>query len=282
MENCKVIFIVFMLFFLSNYTYAQNQMSDSSSTLYSDNKPVIQVDAKALKEQDSELVKKKSKKTKVKGQKVKKNRYLGHGVKKVFKKYEERRRSISEVYYYLKEPSGLLAYSDRVNVYHFEKQGIRQVLSPAKEEEALLHGTYIKREDGKIVVSGAYYKGLPHGRWERFTRDGFLLSKIYYDKGLPVGSIKTYHENKKLKAVTPIFEGRPHGFYIDFYPSGRVKTRGYYQYGKKTGLWTHYYDKSLRSGNSSREKEVQYPKDAFSVGEPFVKRAWSKDGKLKK
>jgi len=281
-NSMRFFLFVFLFVFIATTGHAQEEAADSLGTIYTDTKPTLQVDAKGMKEQGIDVKKKKKGKKAKSEKRMKGNRFMGSEVKKVYKKAEVRRRMVTETYYILKEFAPPPRYSDSRKVYNLEKQTTEQVQEIDRKNTALLHGPYVKKEDRRVVVRGEYYRGVPHGRWERLTRDGFVISKEYYDKGIPVGSKVEYYENKKLKAVTPMREGRPDGFYIAFYPSGRVKERGYYKFGEKIGLWTTYFDRSLRSGNSARHRETLYPKKPFTAESPVVKREWDEKGKLTK
>lgn len=75
----------------------------------------------------------------------------------------------------------------------------------------------VRHENGAIHTQGSYMEGnIRHGRHQRFSLDGQLLSDHTYSKGVPAGAWYDWDYRGEISAVRTFDEnGRPHGTWIE-------------------------------------------------------------------
>lgn len=209
-----------------------------------------------------------------------KNTFYGIKTKKHFKKWDEGRKVMMEIFYYLPiyEEHGI--YSEEKDYYDTEKHKIEGGVPKVKENAWTLHGPYERSEDGQTIEKGIYYMGLKHGRWEKYSKTGYLISKEIFYRGFPKESKFVYHDEaqKRLKEIIPYKEGLLDGYYVRTYKSGVIAETGHYRYGAKVGQWIEYFDKK---STANHLRITQHSKDPFDKSvKPFVKKEWNEKGKL--
>jgi antitoxin component YwqK of YwqJK toxin-antitoxin module len=290
----KNIFLIFIFFLLKSFTFAQTL---DTSLIKTDVKPAIDLGKK----------KKRGLLGRVKGlekiaaladstramatdiyalseaeQKEKrepKNTFYGIKTKKFFRKREEGRRVIVEIFYYLPvyEEHG---YAEEKYYFDTEKKEFVRGVPKETEKAWLPHGPYERVEDGQTVEKGIYFLGLKHGRWENYSKSGYLTSKEKFYRGFPKDAVFVYFDKdkKRVKEIIPYKESLKDGFYIRFHKSGVIAETGHYKYGMKTGQWVEYYDKK---STANHFRITQHGKDPFdSSFKPFVKKEWNEKGKM--
>ncbi|WP_426058495.1 toxin-antitoxin system YwqK family antitoxin [Hymenobacter sp. B1770] len=225
---------------------------------------------RAAKEAEKEAQRKPKKKKKV---------FLGEKIKRGFAKSGPKgRNQIIEVFYFLKYPMPLNAYAPAHYYYDVKK---RKILKLAAIEEdisnlKILHGPYKKLQNNKVIETGYYALGTRHLRWERFDRNGVLLTKVHYEMGFPRdANVSYYGEDRSLiNEVVPYVNGKLEGDYAKFLINGQPDWRGQFENGRRVGVWTKYWGFRGR-----RHYEYQYGESGYDpeVTEPELIREYNRN-----
>lgn len=287
--------IVLVMFFL--FGTKKSLAQDSISTLLTtDTKPVILLNGdkknrdvvnQTSEEADAMLfldLKKNGTSSKKRNKKSKepKGFFYGLETKRIFRKYEQGRKTIVETFYYLKDFKTPDPLVDVYYVFDIKTEKIKTLPRVSKDNHLVLHGPYERKENGKVVESGIYYVGTKHGRWESYHSSGVLTQKDIFYKGFPKNTKFVYYDKKKtkIKEIIPMKSNYIHGHYITFYESGAIKEEGNYQYGRKVKRWMSYYDGKGKNAKGQRHIETQYPDDPFDkTTKPYIRREWDEKGK---
>ncbi|OGX89063.1 hypothetical protein BEN47_08005 [Hymenobacter lapidarius] len=228
---------------------------------------------RAAKEAEKAAQRKPSKKKKV---------FLGEKIKKGFAKSGPKgRNQIVEVFYFLKYPLPLNAYAPAH--YYFDTKKHKILKLAAIEEDIaslkILHGPYKKLQNNKVIETGYYALGTRHLRWERFDRNGVLLTKIHYEMGFPRdANVSYYGEDRSLiNEVVPYVNGKLEGDYAKFLINGQADWRGQFENGKRVGTWTKYWGFRNR-----RHYEYQYAESGYDpeVAEPELVREYNRNATI--
>jgi len=180
-----------------------------------------------------------------KNTKTKKNVFLGERVKKAFVRTGQGKTAVIEVFYYLKtfkQPSEL---APAVYYYNPRKHKIFKAsgaLDPAADK--VLHGTYKKLQNNKVLETGYYANGTRHLRWERFDTKGGLTAKTHYEMGFPRDANISYYDagQTMIREVVPYVNGKLDGDYVKYTPEGKREWTGHFENGHRVGEWTNYWD----------------------------------------
>lgn len=214
--------------------------------------------------------------------KKKKNVFLGEKIKKAFVKSGPKgRNQIIEIFYFLKYPKPLNSFAPAHYYYDTKKHKILKLA--AIEEDAatlkILHGPYKKMQNNKVLETGYYALGTRHLRWERFDKNGVLLTKIHYEMGFPRDANVSYYggDRGKINEIVPYVEGKLEGDYAKFLQNGQPDWRGQFENGKRVGVWTKYWGFRGR-----RHFEYQYGESGYDpeVAEPELVREYSRNAVL--
>jgi len=229
---------------------------------------------KAAKEADKDAQRKAKKK--------KKNVFLGEKIKKALTKTGPKGRNQTiEIFYYLKYPKTLNAYAPAHYYYDAKKHRILKLTALEEGGTAfkILHGPYKKMQNNKVLETGYYALGTKHLRWERFNKNGVLLTKIHYEMGFPRdANVSYYGEDRSLiNEVVPYVNGKLEGDYAKFLVNGQPEWRGQFENGRRVGTWTRYY-----GFRSRRHYEYQYAESGYDseVAEPELVREYNRDAKI--
>lgn len=277
-------FFIFMAISLAGFAQDEEMMLpigevQGEPLFYRDTVP--ELDVQDVMDDD----KKDDKDTKKKKKKPKKVFY-GLKCRKSFTKKGLGHRQEIEMFYYLKKPADPDFYVRDIYVFDIQKRKVIEISKKEKFDPRLqkvMHGPYKKTVGGDLVEQGIFYKGVKHGRWERYGREeedevngekvaySILLSKRKYYKGWPKESRVTYYDaaRTKVKEVFPIENGKLEGNYYKFLENGQVFVKGKFEEGKRVGLWIEYFKDRAR-----RRKEVQYPETPYEDTPPFVLNQW--------
>jgi hypothetical protein len=208
-----------------------------------------------------------------------KNTFYGVKTKKFFRKWEEGRKVMIEIFYYLPDYESH-GYADEKYYFDTEKKTLVKGIPKEQEKAWLPHGPYERIEDGQTVEKGIFFLGLKHGRWETYSKSGYLISKDKFYRGYAKDAVFVWFdsEKKRVKEIIPYREGLKDGFYIRFHKSGVIAETGYYKYGAKIGQWVEYYDKK---STANHFRITQYGKDPFDKSfKPYIKKEWNDKGKM--
>ena len=214
--------------------------------------------------------------------KKRKNVFLGEKIKRAFARSGPRgRNQIIEVFYFLKYPKTLDAYAPAHYYYDTKKRKILKLA--AVEEDAptlkILHGPYKKLQNNKVLETGYYALGTRHLRWERFDKNGTLLSKIHFEMGFPRDANVSYYgqDRRLVNEVVPYVNGKLEGDYAKFLADGQVEWRGQFENGRRVGIWTKFWGFRNR-----RRYEYQYAESGYDpeVAEPELIREYNRNAVL--
>jgi len=252
--------------------YAQDEPSNVESLFKVDYDTPLTID---LEEEEE---KKEEEKKAPKKKKKKRNFYFGRKTKKHFVRHGFGNETVYELFNYLKDYVGPPEYARDFYWYDYKKKKIVNSLKANPKRSAVLHGPYKKTtRDGQVLEKGYFYKGLKHKRWVRFNSHDILQDKKYYWKGWPQDALMSYYdfEREELKEVIPVHHGEKEGEYWAFHQDGSVAVRGRYKFDYKVGMWREYYP------NRRVKREVKYPEDPFDFeNKGVIIREWDRNGQL--
>ncbi len=222
------------------------------------------------------------KKKEEKQKRRKKNVFYGYKCKKKTIKIVKNGKVTFIRFYLLPDYEDPNPYAYAKYIYDSEKKDIVRVRSVSEGDGVPLHGKYERVYEGNVIERGYFYKGVKHGRWERYHQNGDLLDKTKWNKGFPKESVITSYpqDTRLIKEVIPIHYGKREGMYMSYYESGRLKEVGEYHEGEKIELWVEYYDIMQPNGYQRKKREVRHKKrkDVYKDIEPVVQRAWNENG----
>lgn len=220
---------------------------------------------------------------KIEDQKKKKKKnpkiYYGIKTKRGFAKKGFGERTVTELFFYLKDKDyeGPDPYARDFYWFDFKKKKIVNSLKVKRKNAGVLHGHYTKKMGEQILEEGFFYKGMKHGRWVKYNRHDILQEKEKYWKGWPKESLLAYYdfERTQLKEVIPVHYGEKDGDYFAYHENGNLAVVGHYKFDKRVGLWREYYE------NQRPKREVKYPLEPFAKNaQPVITREWGRDGHL--
>lgn len=229
----------------------------------------LTIDLNAIDEED--IPKKKKK--------VKKKVYYGLKTKRGYTRKGSGERITYEIFFYLKAHNEPI--DPYIREYYWFDAKTRRIKTSKKVDPKygfVLHGPYKKTQGDVVLEEGIFYKGMKHGRWMTYNKDGTLLDKRKFIKGWPKHSLVSYWDRtrEKLKEITPIVYDRKEGGYFVFHDNGAVAVSGQYKFGERVGLWREYYKFRRKI-----KKEIRYPDNPFDKDfAPYIVREWDPDGKL--
>ena len=228
---------------------------------------------RAAKEAEKEAQRKPQKKKKV---------FLGEKIKRAFAKSGPKgRNQVIEVFYFLKYAQPLNAYAPAHYYYDTKKHKILKLAAVEEDVPTLkiLHGPYKKLQNNKVIETGYYALGTRHLRWERFDKNGVLLTKTHYEMGFPRdANVSYYGEDRSLiNEVVPYVNGKLEGDYAKFLINGQPDWRGQFENGKRVGVWTKYWGFRGR-----RHYEYQYAESGYDpeVAEPELVREYNRNATI--
>ena len=229
--------------------------------------------ARTAKEEEKNAQRKSPKKKKV---------FLGEKIKRAYTKSGPKgKNQIIEVFYFLKYPQPVNAYAPAHYYYDTKKHKILKLA--AIEEDAatlkIMHGPYKKLQNNKVLETGFYALGTKHLRWERFDKNGVLLSKTHYEMGFPRDANVSYYgqDRSLIDEVVPYVNGKLEGDYAKFLINGQPDWRGQFENGHRVGIWTKYWGFRGR-----RRYEYQYAESGYDpeVAEPALIREYNRNAVL--
>jgi len=140
----------------------------------------------------------------------------------------------------------------------------------------LLSGNIIAQN----TVNQVDAQGRKQGFWTKKTADGKLLYQATFKDDKPVGEMKRFHPNGKIKAVLNFVQGSELSDAKLFDEAGNLIAQGKYTGQKKTGEWNYYKDKKIVStDNFQNGLKNGQSKRWFKTGELLEESTW-KDDKL--
>ena len=227
---------------------------------------------RAAKEKEKEAQRKPRKKKKV---------FLGERIKKAYvKSGSGGKNQIIEIFYYLRYFQQPNPYAPARYYYDSKKHRIYKAtreLNPATDK--VLHGPYKKVQNNQTLETGSFALGTRHLRWEKFGREGVLVSKTHYEMGFPRDANISYYDAGRtlLQEVVPYVNGKLEGDYARFLIDGQRDWTGQFENGHKVGLWVKYWGFKNR-----HHYEYQYPESGYDpeVTEPELVKEYNRNGTL--
>jgi len=214
--------------------------------------------------------------------KKKKKVFLGEKIKRAYVKSGPKgRNQIIEIFYFLKYPKQVNAYAPAHYYYDTKKHKILKLAAIEEDPGTLkiMHGPYKKLQNNKVLETGYYALGTRHLRWEKFDKNGGLLTKVHYEMGFPRdANVSYYGEDRSLiNEVVPYVNGKLEGDYAKFLVNGQPDWRGEFENGRKVGVWTKYWGFRAR-----RRFEYQYAETGYDpeVTEPELVREYNRNAVL--
>ena len=206
--------------------------------------------------------------------------FWGIKTKKGFTKTGFGKRTVTELFFYLKKPDyqGPDEYTREFYYLDLKKKKIvksTKIKDPTKV--GVLHGHYIKKLGEQVLEEGYFYKGKKHGRWMRYNSNDILQEKSIYWKGYPEQSLLSFYDYNRtqLKEAIPVHFGDRDGEYVAFHPNGNLAARGMFKFDHRVGTWREYYE------NRRIKREIQYPDNPFAINKsPYIMKEYSPDGKV--
>ena len=278
---------------------AQSDLQDSID-LYTEEIPEITLDTdnrllRFVKFNEKQLEKFIDAKDRVKAamkelDKAKKNRsrkkqkgvWFGKKTEKAVIKTKRGRRTIVEKFTYIKKYERPPIYTG--DIFYFVKDKKKKKLVKTENRKLrdayLLHGHYIKTMSGQTLEEGYFFKGVKHGRWEKFSTDYTRIDKRTYIKGFGEETEFLYFDEKKkrIKSITSFHKGYKDGIYLSFFETGRPKVTGQHEEGFEVGKWMEYRD--TQRFPRYRQTYRRTPGRPFKPRTTKVLRQWDKKGKL--
>ncbi|MFC7666485.1 toxin-antitoxin system YwqK family antitoxin [Hymenobacter humi] len=242
-------------------------------------KPSLSTARKVVITKEQERAAKEAEKEAQRKPKKKKKVFLGEKIKRGFAKSGPKgRNQVVEVFYFLKTPMPLNAYAPAHYYFDTKKHKILKLAAIEEDEPSLkiLHGPYKKLQNNKVIETGYYALGTRHLRWERFDKNGVLLSKVHYEMGFPRdANVSYYGEDRSLiNEVVPYVNGKLEGDYAKFLINGQADWRGQFENGKRVGVWSKYWGFRNR-----RRYEYKYGESGYDpeVTEPELIREFNRN-----
>ena len=245
-------------------------------------KPSLSTARKAVLTKEQDRAAKEAEKDAQRKPKKKKKVFLGEKIKRAYTKSGPKgKNQIIEVFYFLKYPLQVNAYAPAHYYYDTKKHKILKLA--AVEEDAttlkILHGPYKKLQNNKVLETGFYALGTRHLRWEKFDKNGVLLTKTHYEMGFPRDANVSYYgqDRSLIDEVVPYVNGKLEGDYAKFLINGQPDWRGQFENGRRVGVWTKFWGFRGR-----RRYEYQYAESGYDpeVTEPELIREYNRNAVL--
>ena len=242
-------------------------------------KPSLSTARKVVMTKEEERIAKEKEKEAQRKPKKRKKLFLGERIKRAYVKSGPKgRNQVIEVFYYLKYFQQPNAYAPARYYYNPKKKKIFKAsgeLDPGADK--ILHGPYKKLQNNKVIETGFYALGTKHLRWERFEKNGILLTKIHYELGFPRDANISYYGNDRslINEVVPYVNGKLEGEYAKFLIDGQREWQGQFENNRRVGEWVNYYGFKNR-----RHYVYQYPESGYDpeVTEPALIRQYNRGG----
>jgi len=142
-----------------------------------------------------------------------------------------------------------------------------KLVNLAEENDSIVSPVDIRNtydENGNIIESGAYRKGIPIGIHRQYNKNrkvigskifdntGYVIAEgIVTEKGEKEGDWKYYYDNGAVRSEGSYIHNKKTGVWKYYYRNGKTEQTGTYRNGKENGVWRWYYD----DGSLRREEE---------------------------
>ncbi|MDN5203329.1 hypothetical protein QQ008_18225 [Fulvivirgaceae bacterium BMA10] len=252
-----------------SYVFGQENETDAISLSEEQLGKPLTVDFSESNEEEGDKKKEKKRKKKV---------FYGIKTKKMAIRTGIGEKATWEIFHYLRDYEDPDPYVRDIYWYDFDDKKIKRTRNVNKRNGILLHGTYEKIRNEKVIEEGIYFKGTKHGRWVKYDKNNILLDKKKYFKGWPKESLVKYYDKDqtKIKEIVPIEYGKKEGNYFLFHDNGAVAVTGEYQSGERVKVWQEFY-----KFRRKKKREVQFKPDAYTDDfNTHILREWNEKGDL--
>jgi antitoxin component YwqK of YwqJK toxin-antitoxin module len=138
----------------------------------------------------------------------------------------------------------------------------------------LLSGSIIAQN----TVNQVDTKGRKQGFWTKKDNDGKLLYQATFKDDKPVGEMKRFHPNGKIKAVLDFIAGSELSDVQLFDESGHLIAKGKYNGQKKTGEWNYFLNtKPVSTENYLNGQKNGLSKRFYKTEELLEESNWKDD-----
>jgi len=138
----------------------------------------------------------------------------------------------------------------------------------------LFTGTVI----GQNTVNKTDAQGKKQGFWTKRDADGNLMYQATFKDDKPVGEMKRFHPNGKVKALIISTEGSDESDAQLFDESGKLIAKGKFKGQLKTGEWTYFLDSKIVSTETYLNGlKSGIRKRFYSSGELLEESNWQND-----
>lgn len=120
---------------------------------------------------------------------------------------------------------------------------------------------------------GGYFGKLLHGDYHLFDNDKRLIVKGAFDKGLRVGKWMEWYSNGVIASMQEWRKGSLHGEVIRYNYDGIIRSVEKFGNGKKVGLHVFYSDEGKVLKTTAYRKDVKHGKETMFINQaPLVYR----------
>lgn len=121
-------------------------------------------------------------------------------------------------------------------------------------------------------------QGKKQGVWIKKGAQGNLIYQATFKDDKPVGEMKRYHENGKIKAIMVFTEGSEISDAQLFDEQGKLVGQGKYNGQKKTGEWQYLFNsKIVSTENYLNGQKNGVSKRYYKTGELLEESTWQND-----
>ncbi|MFA5329005.1 MAG: toxin-antitoxin system YwqK family antitoxin [Prolixibacteraceae bacterium] len=121
-------------------------------------------------------------------------------------------------------------------------------------------------------------KGQRQGLWMKRDSDGKLIYQATFKDNKPVGEMKRFHPNGKIRAILNFTEGSDESDAQMFDEHGKLIAKGKYAGQKKNGEWTYLADsKIVLTENYVDGLKEGVSKRFYKTGELLEESSWKND-----
>ncbi|MFP2923737.1 toxin-antitoxin system YwqK family antitoxin [Pyxidicoccus sp. 3LG] len=103
----------------------------------------------------------------------------------------------------------------------------------------------VRAPDGRLLASGEYQEGQPHGTFRTWSGAGVPSEERTYAQGLPHGTWKLYGPGGQLALEEAYVGGKLEGASTTFHASGNQRSRKHYQQGMVHGRHATWFESGL-------------------------------------
>ncbi|OFX58388.1 MAG: hypothetical protein A2066_14840 [Bacteroidetes bacterium GWB2_41_8] len=156
------------------------------------------------------------------------------------------------------------------------------MLNKYKEDMRVLVIYFLLLISGNVMAQNAINQldamGRKQGFWTKKDAAGKLLYQATFKDDKPVGEMKRFHPNGKIKAVLKFIDGSELSDVNLFDEAGRMIAQGKYTGQNKTGEWSYFQDSKIISTETYlKGQKSGISKRFYKTGELLEESNWLND-----